>query len=47
MTAPNFCLVIASNIEGVIASPKVQVIADPIHQLPMIYTSSMTLSGIR
>ena len=46
-STPNFFLVIVSNVEGVNARPKVRVIVDPLEQLPMTPTSTVTLSGIR
>ena len=47
MSTPDFFLVVVSGIEGVDARPKVRVIIDPLHQLRMTETSSVSFTGVR
>jgi hypothetical protein len=46
-STPNFFLVVVSNIEGIDARPKVRIIVDPVHQLSMTSSSSVTYTGVR
>lgn len=43
----DFFLVVVSGIEGAHARPKVRVIIDPLHQLRMTETSSVSFAGVR
>jgi hypothetical protein len=47
MSTPNFFLVVVSELEGENASPKVRVIIDPLSQLSMSESSSVTFTGVR
>ncbi len=47
LTTPNFFLVVVSNIEGADARPKVRLIMDPLNQLQLTDSGSITLSGVR
>jgi len=46
MSTPNFFLVIVSELEGENTSPKVRVIIDPLSQLSMSESSSVTFTGV-
>lgn len=46
MSTPNFFLVVVSELEGENAAPKVRVIIDPLSQLSMSESSSVTFTGI-
>ncbi len=47
MSTPNFFLVVVSELEGENASPKVRVIIDPLSQLSISESSSVTFTGVR
>ncbi len=47
MSTPDFFLVVVSGIEGVDAHPRIRVIIDPLHQLRMTETSSVSFTGVR
>jgi hypothetical protein len=47
MSTPDFFLVIVSKIEGTDARPQVRVIVDPLSQLQVVDSSSLTFSGVR
>jgi hypothetical protein len=47
LSTPDFFLIVVSNIEGANARPKVRIIIDPVHQLTMTHTSSVTYTGVR
>jgi hypothetical protein len=47
MSTPNFFLVVVSELEGENASPKVRVIIDPVSQLSISESSSVTLTEVR
>jgi hypothetical protein len=47
LSTPDFFLVIVSNIEGANARPKVRIIVDPVHQLTMTRSSSVSFTGVR
>lgn len=47
LSTPNFFLVVVSNIEGAKARPKVRIIIDPVHQLTMAQSSSVSFAGVR
>jgi hypothetical protein len=47
LSTPNFFLVVVSNVEGADARPKVRIIVDPVHQLAMTQTSSVSFTGVR
>ncbi len=47
MTTPDFFLVVVSGIEGAKAKPKVRIISDPVHQLKITKSSSVTFGGVR
>jgi hypothetical protein len=47
LETPNFFLVVVSNVEGINARPKVRIIVDPVHQLSMTESSSVTFTGVR
>ena len=47
MSTPDFFLVIVSHVEGEKAKPKVRVIAEPVRQLHMTETSSVSFTGVR
>ena len=47
LSTPNFFLVVVSNVEGADAHPKVRIIVDPVHQLTMTQTSSVSFTGVR
>jgi hypothetical protein len=46
MSTPNFFLVVVSELEGEHALPKVRVIIDPLSQLSMAESSSVTFTGV-
>jgi hypothetical protein len=47
MSTPDFFLVVVSHVEGENARPKVRVIAEPVRQLHMAETSSVSFTGVR
>jgi hypothetical protein len=47
MTTPNFFLVVVSGVEGQNAAPQVRIIVDPLRQLEMTETSSVSFTGVR
>jgi hypothetical protein len=47
LSTPNFFLVVVSDIEGADARPKVRIIVDPVHQLTMTQSSSVSYTGVR
>ena len=47
LSTPDFFLVVVSNIEGADARPKVRIIVDPVHQLSMAQSSSVSFTGVR
>ncbi|MFD7656801.1 hypothetical protein ACFV4N_22750, partial [Actinosynnema sp. NPDC059797] len=47
LSTPDFFLVVVSNIEGRDARPKVRIIPDPVRQLSVNPSSSVTFSGVR
>jgi hypothetical protein len=47
LSTPNFFLVVVSNVEGANARPKVRIIIDPIHQLTITQSSSVSYTGVR
>jgi hypothetical protein len=47
MSTPDFFLVVVSGVEGQNPSPKVRVIVDPLGQLQMTETSSVSFTGVR
>jgi hypothetical protein len=47
LSTPDFFLVVVSGVEGVGAKPTVRVILDPIRQLQVADTGSVTLAGVR
>jgi hypothetical protein len=47
MSTPDFFLVIVSGVEGQDAAPRVRVIVDPLGQLEMTETSSVSFTGVR
>jgi hypothetical protein len=47
ISTPNFFLVVVSGVEGESAAPKVRVIVDPLRQLKMTETSSVSFTGVR
>jgi hypothetical protein len=47
MSTPNFFLVVVSELEGENASPKVRIIIDPLSQLSISESSSVTYIGVR
>ena len=47
LSTPNFFLVVVSNVEGANAKPKVRIIIDPVHQLTMTQSSSVSYTGVR
>ena len=47
MSTPNFFLVVVSELERENASPKVRIIIDPLSQLSMSESSSVTFTGVR
>lgn len=47
MSTPDFFVVVVSSVEGVNASPKVRVIADPLTQLQMVESSEVRFKGVR
>jgi hypothetical protein len=47
MSTLNFFLVVVSDLEGENASPKVRIIIDPLSQLSMSESSSVTFTGVR
>jgi hypothetical protein len=47
LSTPNFFLVVVSNVEGADARPKVRIIVDPVHQLGMTQSSSVSFTGVR
>jgi hypothetical protein len=47
MSTPNFFLVVVSGVEGQNAAPKVRIIVDPLRQLEMTETSSVSFTGVR
>ena len=46
MSTPNFFLVVVSELEGENATPKFRVIIDPLSQLSMSESSSVTFTGV-
>jgi len=46
LSTPNFFLVVVSNVEGANARPKVRIIIDPVHQLTMSQSSSVSYTGV-
>lgn len=47
MNTPDFFLVVVSGVEGKKATPQVRVIVDPLAQLEMTETSSVSFTGVR
>jgi hypothetical protein len=47
LSTPDFFLVVVSNVEGADARPKVRIIVDPVHQLTMTQSSSVSFTGVR
>ena len=47
LSTRNFFLVVVSNVEGANARPKVRIIIDPVHQLTMTQSSSVSYTGVR
>ena len=47
MSTPNFFLVVVSELEGENPSPKVRIIIDPLSQLSIAKSSSVTFTGVR
>jgi hypothetical protein len=47
MSTPNFFLVVVSHVEGADARPKVRIIIDPVNQLRMVDSSSVSFTGVR
>ena len=47
LSTPDFFLIVVSNIEGADARPKVRIIVDPVHQLAMTQSSSVSFTGVR
>jgi hypothetical protein len=47
LSTPDFFLIVVSNIEGVNARPKVRIIIDPVHQLAMTQSSTVSFTGVR
>ncbi len=47
MSTPNFFLAVVSHVEGVEARPKVRIIVDPVNQLRMVDSSSVSFTGVR
>lgn len=47
MSTPDFFLVVVSGVEGENALPRVRVIVDPLGQLAMTETSSVSFTGVR
>jgi hypothetical protein len=47
ISTPDFFLVVVSNVEGANARPKVRIIIDPVHQLTMTQSSSVSYTGVR
>ena len=47
MSTPDFFLVVVSHVEGEHARPNVRVIAEPVRQLHLTETSSVSFSGVR
>lgn len=47
LSTPNFFLIVVSNIEGLNARPKVRIIVDPVLQLTMTQSSSVSFTGVR
>jgi hypothetical protein len=46
-STPNFFLIVVSNVEGANARPKVRIIIDPVHQLTVTESSSVSYTGVR
>lgn len=47
MATPDFFLVVVSGVEGGRTKPRVRVIVEPLHQLSMTETSSVSFTGVR
>ena len=47
LSTPDFFLVVVSGVEGADAQPKVRIIVDPVHQLPITQSSSVSFTGVR
>jgi hypothetical protein len=47
LSTPDYFLIVVSQVEGAHARPKVRIIIDPVHQLTMTHTSSVTYAGVR
>ncbi len=47
MSTPDFFLIVVSGVEGQNAAPRIRVIVDPLGQLAMTETSSVSFTGVR